>query len=50
MDKLVNFIIEHQGVGTDYRIEVVGVRILPVGVKLKITFLPEPDSISLSVP
>lgn len=54
MIALVNFILKNGGEGTDYRITVVGVNLMPIGVKLKVEYLggtsvPSP-SISVDIP
>lgn len=50
MDKLIQLILKHKGNSTDYRIEIVGVKVLPIGVELKITHLPTSDNANLIVP
>lgn len=50
MDGLINLILKHKGKSTDYRIEIVGLKVLPPGVELKVTHLPTPESVTLIVP
>lgn len=40
MVELINFILKWDGDGTDYQVIVVGVNLMPIGVKLKVNFLP----------
>jgi hypothetical protein len=54
MAALVDFILRNGGKGTDYRITVVGVNLMPIGVKLKVEYLggtttPDP-SINVDIP
>jgi hypothetical protein len=50
MNDLIQLILKHQGNSTDYRIEIEGVRVVPLGVELKITHLPSKEQIEVAVP
>jgi hypothetical protein len=50
MNELIQLILKHQGTPNDYRIEVEGVRVMPLGVELKITHLPSQEQIEIAVP
>ncbi len=50
MIKLIEFILANQGKATDYQIIVQGVKILPLGVELKVNFLPGGKSVDVLVP
>lgn len=50
MDGLIKLILDHKGKSTDYRIQIKGVRVLPLGVELKIIHLASQDSATLAVP
>ncbi len=50
MNDFIQLILKHKGTSTDYRIEIAGLKVLPPGVELKITYLPSKESIRLVVP
>jgi hypothetical protein len=50
MLKLIEFILANQGQATDYQIIVEGVKLFPLGVELKVNFLPASKSIDVLVP